>query len=224
MIGLQAPIGLSAPIGLWEHRASCPPHFPPCTPQGPMLEYGDKDESTCNPPPDGSNDPDEHEGSGTSRKKWVRKGFVPVHGLTIGPHRIQICTYNKKIGMKVDDATHAFIAQFVVPMMRDVLRKMAMNSGDRRAVVPVLPDAPRTVLPFPTPSLTGKISWHEPSRSWRIFTKESKLGEITTTDLQVDRGPASPAKRRKYNEACVLWNNTDMSGRRRIRVRMDLNK
>ena len=161
-----------------------------------------------------------------SREKWVRKGLIPEHSMCIGQHRVQVCWYNKKIGIKVDDATHAFIAEFVVPMMRNVLRNMAMNSEHCRAVVPVLPDAPRTVLPFQTPSVTGKISWHQPTGSWRIFTKEGDNGEITTTDLKVDLGPlcASPAKRRKYKEACVLRNQMDRSRRMRIPVRLDLDK
>ena len=188
-----------------------------------MLEYGNKKEDKLPNRPD---EPDEHEDPDDEkvRKRWVRKGVVPVHAVCIGSHRIQICKYNKRIGIKVDDAAYAFIAEFVVPMMRDVLRKMAMNSEHRRAIVPVLPDAPMTVIPFPTPSVTGKISWHEPSRSWRIFTKECNNGKITTTDVKVDLGPASPAKRRKYKEACVLWNKTDKSRRMRIPVRLDLDK
>ena len=188
-----------------------------------MLGCGNKNEDKLPNRPD---DPDEYEDPNDEklRKKWVRKGLVPVHALCIGPHRIQICKYNKKIGIKLDDATHAFIAEFVVPMMRDVLRKMAMNSEHDRAIVPVLPEAPISVLPFPTPTVTGKISWHAPSRSWRIFTQECNNGKITTTDLKVDVGPASPAKRRKYKEACLLWNKTDKSRRMRIPVRLDLDK
>ena len=216
-IGLRAPIGLSPPIGLSEHRASCTPHFPSCTPQGPMLGGDDK------LLPD---DPDEHEDldERKERKRWVRKGIVPVHAQRIGSHRIHILKYNRRIGIKVDDAAYAFIAEFVVPMMRDVLRKMAMNSEHDGAIVPVLPEAPRSVLPFPTPTVTGKISWHAPSRSWRIFTQECKDGKITTTDLEVDVGLGSPAKRRKYKEACQLWNKTDKSRRMRIPVRLDFDK
>ena len=142
--------------------------------------------------------------------------------MCIGQHRIQVCWYNKKIGIKVDDATHAFIAEFVVPMMRDVLRKMAMNSEHRGAIVPT--PSVTVPFPFPTPSVTGKISWHEPTNSWRIFTKEVKGNDkiITTTDLKVDKGLGSPARRRKYKEGCALWNNKDKSKRMRIPVRLDL--
>ena len=144
---------------------------------------------------------------------------VPLQEVTISGHKITCVNLERKIALKVDASSHAFVAEYVEPLMRTVIRQLAKNSTHEKAFVPSTPPAPFNFDRSATPSIREKVTWEPITFSWVVTAKDPK-GKPSTVRLTVDKNlkpkPFAEMKITKYREALQLWNVSDKSQRHRI--------
>ena len=144
---------------------------------------------------------------------------VPLQEVTISGHKITCVNLERKIALKVNDRSLAFVAEYVVALMRTVIHALAKISDHPKASVPEVPRAPFSFVRNPTPIIKDKVTWEPTTYSWAVHTKD-KSGTTKTDRVTVDGKLASEAfaemKLTKYQEALRLWNSADTSTRLRI--------
>ena len=144
---------------------------------------------------------------------------VPLQVVTISGHKVTCVNLETQIALKVNDHSLAFVAEYVVALMRTVIHALAKNSDHKKAFVPEVPRAPFSFVRNPTPIIKDKVTWEPTTYSWAVHTKD-KSGTTKTHRVTVDGKLASEAfaemKLTKYTEALRLWNSTDGSKRLRI--------
>lgn len=159
-------------------------------------------------------------GERRQRKQWRATGVeVPLKEVTIGGHKITCVNLAQKIALKVDARSHAFLAEYVEPLMRNVIRQLAKNSKHEKAFVGSSPPAPFSFDRSPMPNIRDKLTWDPMKFAWKVMTRDAK-GKGSTVFLTVDRDlaskPFADMKTTKYREAVQLWNGSDKSTRQRI--------
>ena len=144
---------------------------------------------------------------------------VPLQEVTIRGHKITCVNNERKIALKVNDRSRAFVAEYVVALMRTVVHALAKVSEHPKASVP---EAPRALFSFDrniTPIIRDKVTWEASTYSWAVHAKDAN-GKTKTDRLTVDKELPSEAfadmKLTKYREALRLWNSADKSKRQRI--------
>ena len=144
---------------------------------------------------------------------------VPLQVVTISGHKITCVNLERKIALKVNDHSLAFVAEYVVALMRTVIHALAKISDHPKASVPEAPRAPFSFERNATPIIKDKVTWEPITYSWVVHTKDAN-GKTKTDRVTVDKNLASEAladmKLTKYREAVRLWNSTDTSKRMKI--------
>ena len=144
---------------------------------------------------------------------------VPLQEVTISGHKITCVNLEREIALKVNDRSLAFVAEYVVALMRTVIHALAKCSVHPKASVPEAPRAPFSFERNATPIIKDKVTWEPTTYSWVVHTKDAN-GKTKTDRVTVDKNLASEAladmKLTKYREAVRLWNSTDTSKRMKI--------
>ena len=144
-----------------------------------------------------------------------------------GTTPFEVLNHGKKIGFKLEPATVAFIADFIVSLVRSVDRAMeeesraegasaSASSGQQRA------QAPYHMGPEPRPQIRGKIIWIPTEWAWEITPGIGKDGKETvkrTVKVNREQSPDSfeREKASQYWNAVRQWNSEDKTKRDRIR-------
>ena len=144
---------------------------------------------------------------------------VPLQEVTISGHKITCVNLEREIALKVNDRSLAFVAEYVVALMRTVIHALAKSSDHPKASVPEAPRAPFSFDRNTTPIIKDKVTWEPTTYSWAVHLKDAN-GKTKTDHVTVDKNLASEAlaamKLTKYREALRLWNSADTSKRLRI--------
>ena len=144
---------------------------------------------------------------------------VPLQVVTIRGHKITRVNLERKIALKVDARSLAFVAEYVAPLMRTVIHQLAKNSEHPKASVPSTPPAPFSFGRNLTPIIRDKVTWEATTYSWVVHAKDAR-GKSWTDRVEVDKDlapkPFADMKITKYREALRLWNVVDKSQRQRI--------
>ena len=158
----------------------------------------------------------------------MRAGADAVKHVQIGKHTITCGNNERKISVRIDASGVAFIVEYIVPLMRQVIHSLALASGNEKAYAPEEPPnearAPFNFGQTLTPVIRDKVTWDPQSHTWVVKTKgQNKKAKTFLVPVSTDPDPGQYAKAKidKYWDAVRLWNDRDKSTRARISVNED---
>ena len=160
------------------------------------------------------------QGSSTGKKFRQRMCLAEV---AFGAHTVICLNTERKIVMRLDPASMAFISDYMVTLTRTVIHGMSKNGLTQESPSP--PNATREVAPFhlvasPTPNHRGRVVWSAGSCVWLVSLKVNQGKKKKVVSLAVDKSLTAKEfddeKTRQYWAAVELWNAEDESNRKRI--------
>ena len=142
--------------------------------------------------------------------------------ISLGEFTIVSLNSNRKLTLKIDEATVKFIAGWIVPLVR-VCAKTKASSQE------VLGCGASTALSQddlngfqlrdrPTPNIRDKVCWNPTAHKWKVFLKNAKdkPSEDFAVDPTQDAETYQKQKVDAYWRAVETWNRLDSSNRFRI--------
>ena len=160
----------------------------------------------------------------SEHRRATRTRFPHVIKVTYGRSELTVSSRLRNIMVEANDACNDWISRELVREIEGALRNEASSQDSD--------SSPSSAKPHwnyrCNGDIRGKVTWHQPTRSWKLNMKDPKQdlrhylqenGLTLTVGVGLRKSSAAEARYATYITACKVWNALDSSKKYRIKLR-----